>query len=536
MRMLGKIFRAVAPRLALKREAARVRLEALEKTREFLNSGYSHHGASRQRTSMVSWISTSKSPDEDIGQNLELLRERSRDQYYGVPLARGAVDRIATSSVGPGLKPKFSINREYLGLSDDEADAWEDHAEREFGYWAESKDCDISRRCNFYEMQALAFLGILQNGDVFAALPMKPLPGRLYDLRVRLIEGDRVCDPDRKPMGVRLCEGMEMDADGVPVAAWVANRHPKAEDFALPRLEWARVPLFGAKSGRRNLLHLMRPERVDQPRGVPLLAPVIETLKQLGRYTDAELMASVVNGMYSIFFEHDSKEMEVGEESYALDESGAEEDILGRVQLGYGSVFDLPPGVKANAAAPGRPNQAFDAFVLAVCRQVGAALGIPYELLVLNFTSSYSASRGALLEAWKLFKIWREWFAGNFCQPILFEWLCEAVLKGRIDAPGFFEDPMAAYCYSWVDWYGPAQGQLDPLKEVNAAQKRIEINASSESREAMELTGSEWEMNVRLRAKEEAVKKELKLSSAGYSEPAAVPESDGGGEREGEEA
>jgi hypothetical protein len=35
MAMLEKIARAVAPGLALKREAARVRLEALEKTREF---------------------------------------------------------------------------------------------------------------------------------------------------------------------------------------------------------------------------------------------------------------------------------------------------------------------------------------------------------------------------------------------------------------------------------------------------------------------------------------------------------------------
>lgn len=525
--MLKKVLSALAPGVALKREAARMRLAALERAGRFLNSGYSHHGASRQRTSMSAWISTSKSPDEDIGQNLELLRERSRDQYYGVPLARGAIERIVTSAIGPGLRPKFSIDRDYLGMTEEEADRWEDVAEREFGYWAESKECDASGRNNFYEMQALAMLSLLMNGDVFAALPMSPRRGRLYDLQVRLVEGDRVCDPGRPPSGVRICEGIEMDGDGTPVAAWVANRHPKGEGYGLPRLEWTRAPFWGKASGRRNFLHLMRAERVDQPRGVPILAPVIETLKQLGRYTEAELMASVVNGMYSIFFEHDAKEMELGEESFSLEDSGAEEDLLGRVRLGYGSVFDLPPGVKATSTSPGRPNQSFDAFVGAVCRQVGSALGIPFELLTLHFSSSYSASRGALLEAWKLFKIWREWFADNFCQPILFEWLHEAALRGRIDAPGFFEDPMAAYCYSWVDWYGPAQGQLDPLKEVNAAAKRIEICASSESREAMELTGSEWEMNVRLRAKEESVRAKLGLPSANL-------EAEPGGEEEGD--
>ena len=41
---------------------------------------------------------------------------------------------------------------------------------------------------------------------------------------------------------------------------------------------------------------------------MPLLAPIIETLKQLGRYTDAELMAAVVSGMYTVFIETQAPE------------------------------------------------------------------------------------------------------------------------------------------------------------------------------------------------------------------------------------
>lgn len=63
---------------------------------------------------------------------------------------------------------------------------------------------------------------------------------------------------------------------------------------------------------------------------------------------------------------------------------------------------------------PGRPNTAFDGFVVAICRQIGAALEIPYELLVKNFNASYSASRGALLEAWKMFRMYRTWLANDF--------------------------------------------------------------------------------------------------------------------------
>ena len=62
-----------------------------------------------------------------------------------------------------------------------------------------------------------------------------------------------------------------------------------------------------------------------------------------------------------------------------------------------------------------------------------------------------SASRGALLEAWKLFNYWRTWWVTNFCQPIYEEWLNEAVLRGRVKAPGFLEDPMIRYAYSWAD-------------------------------------------------------------------------------------
>lgn len=511
-------MKSVAPGALLKMDLARARIAMLERSMSFFASGYGNHGASRVKSSLTAWMSTSKSPDEDIVQNLETLRERSRDQYAGAPLARGAIDRIVTSSVGPGLRPKFAIAREVLGMSDREADAWEDRAELEFCYWAESKDCDVTGVNDFFQLQRLALLSTLMNGDVFVALPMVPSEGRLYDLRVQMIEGDRVGTPGVTPRGKTISGGVEMGPDGRHEAYWIANRHPKSElDFK--RLQWERVPVFGEKTGRRNILHLLCQERVDQARGVPLLSPVIEILKQLSRYTDAELMASVISGMYSVFFEHDIKESELGEEEFATGGTGYDEDYddMSRVQLGYGTIVDLPPGVKATTASPQRPNQSFDAFVLSVCRQIGAALGIPYELLILHFTSSYSASRGALLEAWKLFRVWRDWLAKSFCQPILFEWLCEAVLRGRIQAPGFFDDPMTAYCYSLVDWYGPSQGQLDPLKEVNAAEKRIKINASSESREAQELTGTEWDMNVRFRAKEETVKAELGL--AGTHDP-----------------
>lgn len=511
------------------------------------NSGYSHYGASRTKPSVSAWYSRSLSPHEDITDNLELLRERSRDLYAGGgPLGRGAIDRIVINSVGRGLTLNCRIDAESLGLSEEEAAQWEDNTEREFSFWAESKNCDITRGMNFYELQNLCFKSVLLNGDALVMLPMRKTCNFPYDLRIALIEGDRLQNPPVRSYTAMIDGGVEFDIDGKPIAYHITNRHPYSEITGQPPLEYVRVPAFGARSGRRNVLHLLPMERISQHRGVPFLAPVIETLKQLGRYSDAELMAAVIGGMFAIFFEHgvdddDSADF-VGEESmastlgtkeekrqYYLDWRDSIKDIDTQRDM-YGMISDLPERTRAKSISPARPNTAFDAFVTSLVRQIGSALGIPAEVLFLNFESSYSASRGALLEAWKLFNYWRSWWVANFCQPIYEEWLNEAVLRGRVIAPGFFDDSLIRYAYSWADWTGPSQGQLDPKKEVEAAMLRVENGFSTRQRETAELTGGDWELNHRQRVKEEKLRREAGFTGSVSDDARSNSDSD----REGE--
>ena len=131
-------------------------------------------------------------------------------------------------------------------------------------------------------------------------------------------------------------------------------------------------------------------------------------------------------------------------------------------------------------------------------------MGIPQELLFLHFTASYSASRGALLEAWKLFKYWRAWFAEGFCQRVYEAWLDEAVRLGRVEAPLWGKDFAARSCYSWAEWVGPSQGQLDPTKEDAAAVERINNNLSTYQRETGELTGEDWDLVMSTLTRERA--------------------------------
>lgn len=510
MSMVGRFLQAVAPSIAAKREQARTEIARQQAVQHVLNQGYGDHGASRRKKSLQAWNPAVGDADADIHENLEELRPRARDLYMGGALSNGALKTLRTNIIGTGLKLKPAFDADFLRLSDEQADALKGQIEREFALWSESPNCDATGLHNFVELQQLAFLSWMMSGDVFALLPLLPRPHTVYDLRVRLIEADR-CSTPTEQMGLtsdKIQAGVEVDKDGMISAYWFSDHHPGAATVAINK--WRRVRAVGSKSGRRNVLHLMEAERPEQRRGVPILAPIIESLKQLDRYTDAELMAAVISGMFTVFIESENE----GQDEFGLPPIGAPlENATGEpipansdeLRLGNGAVQFLNPGEKVNVANPGRPNSEFDPFVTAILRQVGASLEIPYELLLKHFTASYSASRAALLEAWKMFRMRRAWMAAKFCQPIYEDWFVEAVTKGRIDAPGIFDDPILFKAYTKAEWHGPSQGQLDPVKEVNAAILRVENGFSTRQRESAELTGSEYESNIRQQSYEQKI-------------------------------
>jgi len=502
LNLIDRAISVVSPQRALKRFSARKQLE-------IFNTGYSNSGANKQKKSMRGWLFRGGSTKEDIDENLDTLRQRSRDLYMNTPLATGALKTIRTNAVGYGLVLNSQVDYEFLGLSEDEADAWETQVEREFALWADSLMADALQMHNFYELQQIAFLSFLASGETFVALPYRNHLEHWYGLRVQLIESDRVSSPSGAPSNI--LSGVETGKYGEVVAYHICNIHPLSS--ASGKKEWVRVEKFGKKSGRQNLLHLMESERPDQRRGVPLLSPVIESLKQLDRYSEAELMAALVSSLMTVFIETTEDDDGSGP---VVGEGIAEEEQIDQadettVELAPGSVIALNPGEKANTSNPARNNTSFDPFVTAIIRQMGAALEIPYEVLVKHFTSSYSASRAALLEAWKMFKMRRTFMAKRFCQPIYEEWLTEAILIGRIHAPGFLEDPLIRKAYAQAEWNGPSQGQLDPLKEVNAAIKRVESGFSTRAKETVELTGGDYWRNHAQRVREEKARREAGL-------------------------
>lgn len=507
---IDKVIAAVAPEKALKRIGARKRIE-------IINSGYSNYGASTTKKSLIGWEYYGGSAREDINENLSILRQRSRDLYMGVPLATGAVKTMRTNVVGRGLKLKPTIDKKVLGITAEEAKTMEDQIAREWAVWAESKDCDMARLDNFCELQQLAFTNWLLSGECLVVMPVKERKKQPYDLRIQLIEADRLSSPNYiDDYEKRIFDGVEMDENGEVIAYHFSRHHPLS--FDKQKIEWVKVDAYGKETGRKNVLHLMCRERIDQYRGIPFLAPVIESLKQLGRYTDAELVAAVVSGLFTIFIEktNDNEGDAIG--SAVPEEQQIDEDDDMTLELAAGAVLDLNEGEKAHDVNPGRPNANFNGFVEAICQQIGSALEIPYELLVKRFTASYTASKGALEEAWKMFKTYRSWLADDLCQPVYEEWLAEAVAKGRIKAPGFFNDPVIHMAYCKAEWNGPAKGTLDPGKEVTAAEKRVANGFSTRASETMEMTGGDYYSNIDQLKQEEKRLKEVKDIASGKDE------------------
>ena len=450
------------------------RARAMAANRLGLMMAGQYEGARHNKTSLRRFTPSAGSADSDSIGDLETLRARARDLARNAPIARGARTTTKTNVVGSGLRVSASLQREILGISDEAAEEWEDNAEVLFDLWASSKMASVDRKLNFYEQQGVAFTSAWDSGDCFALRRYKESTSFLA-LCVQLIEADRVSTPNgrevNQPDKPEVRDGVEIDGDGEALAFHLLNQHPG--DAALRQSykpeDWARIPARG-KNGLPLMIHLMEMDRIGQTRGVPMLAPVIEALKQLDRYAEAELMAAVVSAFFTVFIKSE------GGGDGGVDPAGAYGQPVGpmggdgvhaaapEMALGSGTILEGAPGESVETINPNRPNPNFDPFFLAVIRQIGIALGIPYEILIMHFSSSYTASKAAIETARLFFTDRRTWLARNFCQPV-YEWfLYEAVARGLIVAEGFLDDPVKRAAWCGANWLGRAPIVLDSVK------------------------------------------------------------------------
>lgn len=474
-----------------------------------LNKGYSEGGASYTKKALKGMRPNSGSPHEDIDENNYTLRQRARMLYQNAPVCTSAIRTNRTNVVGIGLRLKSTIDRETLGMTPEQAEEWQKHTEAEFELWASKKNaCDATGMNDFYGIQQLCLVSWLTSGDVFALVKRTDRTAMIpYSLRLHVVEADRCRTPivsggiypmtrtkGKAQNGNTIYDGVEVDKNGMVTAYHIANTY--AFEITAEETVFTRVEAYGKKTGLPNVLHIMDSERPDQYRGVPYLAQVIEPMLQIRRYTEAEIMAAVVQAFHTGFIT-----TEAGTDGMPFNEVGGDgvDEISkdpNEYEMGPGTINILAPGEDIKFNNPTHPNTGFDIFVRSMCVQVGAALEVPADLLLKEFNSSYSASRAALLEAWKSFRMRRVWLTNDLCRPVYEIWLTEAVALGRIKAPGFLTDPLIRQAYLGSEWIGPSQGMLDPTKEIQAAVLAIQNGLTTHEQEAIKLNGSEFTTNI----------------------------------------
>jgi lambda family phage portal protein len=385
--LLDKAIAYVAPKVAAQRMAARAQLA--------LAGGYT--GAKFDRASLNRWKPFGGSANADIIGDLPTLRARSRDQMRNAPVALGALNTATSHVVGTG--PDFTRLLSMLnfsGLDDTEAEQWQEDTQRRFKAWGRFGGLRHCASPQFYGLQELAFRSMLESGDTFVLTPRITRAGSPARLALQLIEADRVCNPNRTGDTDTLIDGVEIAATtGEAIAYHVSRKHPG--DLRTTGNQWDRVVVRGSSTGRRNVLHLFKPLRPGQVRGVPWIAPILEPLKQLNRYTDAELNAAVISGLYSASSSRwiPRRSTRCSREDCARTPS-SRTPAIGAAKWSPAKSVNLLPGESVERAVnPGRPNAQFDPFWQAIVRQIGMALELPFEVLTMHFQSSYSAARAA---------------------------------------------------------------------------------------------------------------------------------------------
>jgi lambda family phage portal protein len=476
-----------------------------------------YQGASWSHPDLRNWAPSAGSADSDLLPELGTLTRRSRDLTRNHGVAHGAQQTIVDNVLGCGLWLAPTPDYTLLKKDREWATAWRRMVKAKWRAYAETFMCDAGESLTLDGLATQVFNGGWENGDGLALPLWMPQPGYPASTRIQVIEADRLSNPNFGPNTTYLRGGIEVNDFGAPQAYWIRNAHPgdlfwvQMLQTDLSGYKWTRIP---AKTGwgRRRVIHAHDKGRAGQTRGVPALAAVMQQFKVLGDYQRAELKAAVVNAMVSLITESAVTQDGLVEVlSSNADALKAYQDGLATrnrsaINFREGLVVPLMLGEKIAGFSPARPSTAYEPFVTTVFRHIATGLNLPYELLMKDFSkTNYSSARAALLEAWRFFIGRRNWLGLMFYQPVYELWLEEMVNAGEIEAPGFYENRIA-YCRA--RWIGPGRGWIDPLKEAQAAELRMDIRVSTLEDECAE-QGKDWEEVLEQIAEEEGRMKEL---------------------------
>jgi lambda family phage portal protein len=435
-------------------------------------SSFPYEGATTGRR-LGTWATTRDAVNSVWYQSADQLVARSRDVARKDGWAAKAIDEWVCNAIGNGIKPQ--------SLHPDQAT--KETIQR---LWLEfANECDASGTTDVYGFQALAFRSMVEGGECFVRKHIRPMAdGLTVPLQLQLIETEQLPfylarPTPETPEGNVVRASIEFDPQGRRTAYYFYREHPGERLFFPNGLDLLRIPAA-------EVMHLFRPLRPGQLRGIPWLSNALVRLWELDQYDDAELLRKKFAAMMMAFITRENPEDPFfGNEqttAQATDAGGATPDSDPGVQVAQleaGTMMDLEPGEDVKFTDPADVGGNYEAFERQTLLRIGAGVGMPYDMLTGDLSqTSYSSIRAGILSFRRLCEqIQYGVFIFQFCRPTWRAFIEAAVLAGRLDARNYQANRAD---YLAVEFHTPKWAWVDPEKDVKA--EVIAIRAGLKSR------------------------------------------------------
>jgi lambda family phage portal protein len=399
------------------------------------------------------------------------LRERARYEVANNSYAKGIVLTLANDCIGTGPR---------LQLLSDSADL-NRRVEAAFAQWA--KAVDLAGKLRTMRMAKSV------DGESFAVLTANPMIDSPVMLDVQLVEADRVASPlGALPQLDAGIDGIILDAYGNPQTYSILRQHPG--DLA----NWlTAVDLIDADA----VVHWFRADRPGQHRGIPEITPALPLFAQLRRYTLAVIAAAETAADFAAVLFTDSP---ANGEAQAL-------EPMDVVELEKRMATVLPDGWRLGQIEAQQPTTSYAEFKREILNEIARCLNLPYNIAACN-SSGYNYASGRLDHQtyYKSIRVEQAHLAEAVLDRILAVWIDEAMLTSELSI-------LRTVRSMPHQWFFDGTEHVDPAKEASAQATRLASNTTTLAAEFAR-QGKDWEVELRQRAKEQALMRELGLSTA----------------------
>lgn len=427
------------------------------------------------------WRAPRKSADQVILADGPTINARARIARWDDGRVRSIVHGYCRHVVGVGITPRSAAKDPETG---EPLDAFNQGIDRLWRRWARNRRwADKARKFTFIEAQGFLIGEWVTVGNGFARILYEPRP-EVPGIRFQFFEYEQLdTTKTRNPdTGREIRGGVEVDDYGAAMAYWV---HGPAHPYERGSSGSVRIPA-------QEVVHLQRPERVWQTIGNTQLVASLQDSRHLSMYDQYQLIAARVEAMTCGFYRRSQGAGTGYDDSLSLPLASGEEhnDANGARQIVMepGVMHELPWDVEdPKFLNPNRPGGQYKPFSEAKTDQIGAAAGLDGSTVARDYSrGNFSSQRQARLDVWDTCDPIQTMVVDEFGRPLREQFKVIAVLEGRVEAPGFFEDPVMREAYLEDNWQGPPKRWVDPLKMAMMWKVLIDYRLASRGQAANE--------------------------------------------------